>query len=167
MKLCQKHRIHFVSDEIYALSCYENHEAPDAPTFTSALSIPLEGVIEPGLVHVLYGMSKVCRSINLRPVHGSIASWTRSSQCGQDFSANGFRLGALLSQHNDLVLRGLTSVATFSWPSGLSDKAWTAILSDDRFMKMWIETNSQRLGENRQRATAVLRKHGIKYHVKV
>jgi aspartate/methionine/tyrosine aminotransferase len=59
MKLCQKHRIHFVSDEIYALSKYENEEAPDAPTFTSALSIPLDGVIDPELVHVLYGMSKV------------------------------------------------------------------------------------------------------------
>jgi hypothetical protein len=59
MKFCQKHRIHFVSDEIYALSKYENEEAPDAPSFTSALSIPLDGVIDPELVHVLYGMSKV------------------------------------------------------------------------------------------------------------
>jgi hypothetical protein len=58
------------------------------------------------------------------------------------------------------------AVATFSWPSGISDKAWTAILSDAEFMKMWIETNSRRLGDNHRRATVVLREHGIRYHVK-
>ncbi|KAL7267132.1 hypothetical protein RUND412_010291 [Rhizina undulata] len=59
LKFCQKHRIHLISDEIYALTVFKNKEYPDAVTFTSVLSIDLEGIIDKELVHVLYGMSKV------------------------------------------------------------------------------------------------------------
>lgn len=59
MKLCQKYRIHLISDEIYALSVFENPEAPDAPGFVSILSIDTRNIIDPHLVHVLWGMSKV------------------------------------------------------------------------------------------------------------
>lgn len=48
-----------ISDEIYALSVWYNPEAPDAVTFTSVLSIDMDGIINPSLVHVLWGMSKV------------------------------------------------------------------------------------------------------------
>jgi hypothetical protein len=58
MKLCQRYQIHLVSDEIYALSVWKNREHPDAVGFTSVLSIDLTGVIDPGWVHVLWGMSK-------------------------------------------------------------------------------------------------------------
>ena len=60
MKLCQRHKIHLISDEIYALSVWQNPEVPDAATFKSVLSIDTTGVIDPRLVHVLWGMSKVC-----------------------------------------------------------------------------------------------------------
>lgn len=60
MKFCQRHKIHLISDEIYALSVWQNPEAPDAVTFESVLSIDTTGIIDPGLVHVLWGMSKVC-----------------------------------------------------------------------------------------------------------
>lgn len=59
MKFCQRHKIHLISDEIYALSVWENPEASDAVTFESVLSIDTTGIIDPGLVHVLWGMSKV------------------------------------------------------------------------------------------------------------
>lgn len=59
MKFCQRHQIHLISDEIYALSVWYNPEAPDAVTFTSVLSIDMDGIINPSLVHVLWGMSKV------------------------------------------------------------------------------------------------------------
>src|SRR5947209_11602562 len=39
MRLCQKHRIHLISDEIYALSIWHNPEYPNATTFTSVLAI--------------------------------------------------------------------------------------------------------------------------------
>ena len=59
MKFCQRHQIHLISDEIYALSEWQNPEAPDAVTFTSVLSFDTTGIIDPTLVHVLWGMSKV------------------------------------------------------------------------------------------------------------
>jgi 1-aminocyclopropane-1-carboxylate synthase len=58
MKLCQRYQIHLVSDEIYALSVWENRDHTDAVKFTSVLSIDLTDVIDPSLVHVLWGMSK-------------------------------------------------------------------------------------------------------------
>ena len=59
MKFCQKHRIHLVSDEIYGLSVWKNDEAPDASPFISVLSIDPSGIIDPSLLHVIWGMSKV------------------------------------------------------------------------------------------------------------
>ncbi len=59
MRLCQKYNLHLISDEIYALSVWDNPRAPDAPKFTSVLSIDASGIIDPSLVHVLWGMSKV------------------------------------------------------------------------------------------------------------
>ncbi|EKG11250.1 1-aminocyclopropane-1-carboxylate synthase, partial [Macrophomina phaseolina MS6] len=58
MELCQKHSIHLISDEIYALSIWPNPDAPNAPTFTSTLSINTTGIIDPFRVHALWGMSK-------------------------------------------------------------------------------------------------------------
>jgi aspartate/methionine/tyrosine aminotransferase len=58
MKLCQRHQIHLISDETYALSVWHNAEYPAAVEFTSVLSIDLAGIIDPKLVHVLWGMSR-------------------------------------------------------------------------------------------------------------
>jgi 1-aminocyclopropane-1-carboxylate synthase len=58
MKLCQQYQIHFISDEIYALSVWENPEHSSAVKFTSVLSVDLTDIIDPELVHVLWGMSK-------------------------------------------------------------------------------------------------------------
>ena len=49
-----------VSDEIYALSVYDTDEDP-VTTFTSVLSIDNEDLIDTDRVHVLYGLSKVCK----------------------------------------------------------------------------------------------------------
>lgn len=58
MKLCQRYHIHLISDEIYALSVWDNPEHPGAVKFTSVLAIDVTGVIDPSLVHVLWGLSK-------------------------------------------------------------------------------------------------------------
>lgn len=59
MKLCQKHKLHLLCDEIYALSVWKNPAVPNAPEFTSVLSIDTEGLIDKNLVHSMWGMSKV------------------------------------------------------------------------------------------------------------
>lgn len=62
MRFCQKHNLHLITDEIYALSTWKNPDFPNAPGFTSVLSIKKDGLIDPSLVHVLWGMSKVLKS---------------------------------------------------------------------------------------------------------
>ncbi|KAL7935556.1 putative aspartate aminotransferase [Trichoderma chlorosporum] len=52
LRLCNKHRIHLVCDEIYALSVWSD------PPFTSVLALDLAKFIDPSLVHVLWGVSK-------------------------------------------------------------------------------------------------------------
>ncbi|GIC94646.1 putative aminotransferase [Aspergillus udagawae] len=52
MRLCQEHEMHFISDEIYALSVWGGGE------FVSALSIDTKGLIDADRVHVLWGLSK-------------------------------------------------------------------------------------------------------------
>jgi aspartate/methionine/tyrosine aminotransferase len=64
MRLCQKYSIHLLSDEVYALFVWANSQAPQAPHFTSMLSHNPDGLIDPSLVHILWGMSKVRGSIS-------------------------------------------------------------------------------------------------------
>jgi 1-aminocyclopropane-1-carboxylate synthase len=59
MRLCQKHQIHLISDEIYALTTFPTEDIPDPEKFVSLLSIPKEDIINPQLCHILHGMSKV------------------------------------------------------------------------------------------------------------
>lgn len=53
MKFCSRNRLHLVSDEIYALSVWENPRLPDASGFTSVLSIDVRDVMDPSMVHVV------------------------------------------------------------------------------------------------------------------
>ncbi|KAH6693426.1 1-aminocyclopropane-1-carboxylic acid synthase, partial [Plectosphaerella plurivora] len=68
LRFCQRHNSHLISDEIYAMSVWKNLDTPDAPSFTSVLSIE-SGIVDPGLVHVLWGMSKVCLARGVIHVH--------------------------------------------------------------------------------------------------
>lgn len=77
-RFCGDHKIHFISDEIYANSVFENKNAMNATSFTSVLSLNLTNTIDPDLVHVMYGMSK-------------------------DFGASGLRLGALHSRNEEMI----------------------------------------------------------------
>ena len=53
MQLCDKYRLHLISDEVYAMSVYSTPTNSNAVPFTSALSIESSGLIDPNLVHVL------------------------------------------------------------------------------------------------------------------
>ncbi|KAF2142314.1 uncharacterized protein K452DRAFT_269886 [Aplosporella prunicola CBS 121167] len=123
MKLCQKHRIHLISDEIYALSVWENEEAPSAAAFTSVLSIDTADIIDPSLVHVMWGMSK-------------------------DFGANGLRLGCVIDQHNPELREALRQISLASFPPAPSDTIAATILENDCFTDAYICQNQARLAES-------------------
>lgn len=56
-RLLHRHEIHFISDEIYALSIFTDEDEPSSrPPFRSVLSLPHP---DPDRTHVLWGLSKV------------------------------------------------------------------------------------------------------------
>ncbi|CAG7918391.1 unnamed protein product [Penicillium olsonii] len=140
MRLCQKYQVHLISDEIYALSIFENtvddHPAP--VPFESALSIDPAGIIDPGLVHVLWGMSK-------------------------DFGANGIRLGVIISQANRNVHSALQGTALYSQASGITDHLTSLLLEDYDFTNQYIRQNQKKLSEAHGYTTSYLKQHGIEY----
>ncbi|KAI4096429.1 MAG: hypothetical protein LQ344_000937 [Seirophora lacunosa] len=53
MRFCQRHGIHFISDEIYAMSIYRTPTNASATPFSSVLAIDTSNLIDANLVHVL------------------------------------------------------------------------------------------------------------------
>ncbi|TFB00215.1 1-aminocyclopropane-1-carboxylate synthase-like protein [Trichoderma ghanense] len=122
LKLCNKYKLHLISDEIYALSVFENTvdtEPPPAP-FHSVLSIDLTGLIDPAYVHVIWGMSK-------------------------DFGANGLRLGAVISQHNVDLMTALFPLVLLTSVSSLSEHVLANLLEDDAWVEEYIKENQRKL----------------------
>ncbi|KAJ9650154.1 hypothetical protein H2198_010531 [Neophaeococcomyces mojaviensis] len=140
MRLCQQHKIHLVSDEIYALSVFRTSGGPDEhiEPFTSLASIPTDGLIDPSLTHILYGLSK-------------------------DFGANGIRLGAIISQHNPQLHNALIPVAINSYASSLTEAFATKLFSDDAFTDWYIAENQRRLKASYETVVAWADKHKIEY----
>ncbi|OJJ44445.1 hypothetical protein ASPZODRAFT_71597 [Penicilliopsis zonata CBS 506.65] len=140
MQLCQKYQIHLISDEIYALSVWENtvDQCPRPVKFESVLSINLTDVIDPRLVHVLWGMSK-------------------------DFGANGIRLGVIISQANQPFHLALKGASLYSYASGISDHLVSLLLEDIQFTDSYIQQNQQKLSEAYAWTADLLKHHGIEY----
>lgn len=140
MKLCQKYGIHFISDEIYALSVWTNtvDTTPPPVPFESALSIDPIGIIDPALVHVVWGMSK-------------------------DFGANGIRVGVLVSQANPSFHQALVAIGLYSSVSSISDHITANVLEDDAFVDSYMSENKRLLSRQYERATTWAKKNEIDY----
>ncbi|PYH30411.1 PLP-dependent transferase [Aspergillus neoniger CBS 115656] len=136
-RFCGKHKIHFISDEIYANTVFSN-PGSNAPNFTSVLSLDLDDIIDPRLVHVLYGMSK-------------------------DFGASGLRLGVLHSRNEDLI-QAAYGVNLFSWPSYLVQDMWGRLLNDTIKTHEFLEENKRQLGKAYGTVTDWLRNKSIEYY---
>lgn len=140
MQLCQKYQVHLISDEIYALSVWSNDidtTTPPVP-FYSSLSIDARGIIDPALIHVVWGMSK-------------------------DFGANGIRLGAIISQHNIDLMQALVPVGLYSSCSSLPDQVTCKILEDDQWVEAYIGENRRKLAVHYRIAVEWARSNSIGY----
>ncbi|KAJ6445110.1 ACC synthase [Purpureocillium lavendulum] len=140
MSLCQEHKIHLVSDEIYALSVFENaFDTEPAPVpFESALSIDVNGIIDPELVHVIWGMSK-------------------------DFGVSGLRMGFVITQGNGPLKGALQNVFEFGWTSSLSDLVTANVLDDDEWVDSFLTDNRRLLGKHHAQVLRWAKEHGIEY----
>lgn len=132
LSLCSKYAIHLISDEIYALSTW------GGSPFCSVLSLDIDKLIDPSLVHVLWGVSK-------------------------DFGANGWRVGCIISPSNLALHAALRSVGIYSYVSSLTDHIVTQVLEDDAFTDAYISENRRRLASMYTFASEFLRLHGIPY----
>lgn len=136
MKLCQRHQIHLISDEIYACSVFESSE-PEAVPFTSILSIDPRGLIDLDLLHVEYGFAK-------------------------DFASGGMKLGALVSQSKP-ILKAVDSLMRFHTASGPVLNMASALLEDRQWCRAYIETVRERIAAAHKHVTALLREAGIPF----
>lgn len=138
-RFCEAHNLHLLSDEIYALSVFTSKDLPNAVPFTSILSLDLESIgVNPSRVHMFYGMSK-------------------------DFCANGFRVGALTSQSNPLLIRSVTVTAISMAVSSPADELWTTLLTDTTFLPTFLNMNREKLREAYEYMTSWLKFHHLPY----
>lgn len=140
MKLCEEYKVNFISDEIYALSTFTNTVDSDVEIcpFTSALSIDTTGVIDPALVHAVWGISK-------------------------DFGANGLRLGAIISQNNPELHASLVPGSLYSSTSALTDHVAENFLSDEPWVEEYLKQNRQALRDSYGHIVRWARRHEIEY----
>ena len=140
MRLCEKYKIHFISDEIYALSVWSNtiDTFPAPVEFESALSIDPTGIIDPSRVHVIWGMSK-------------------------DFGANGIRIGAIISQANPTLHSAIVPVGLYSSASSISGHVTANLLEDTAWVEAYMAENQSKLSKQYERVVAWAKNSGITY----
>jgi aspartate/methionine/tyrosine aminotransferase len=126
-----------ISDEVYALSTWENDES-QAPPFTSCLSIDPTGIIDPSLITVVWGVSK-------------------------DFGSNGLRLGCIISQNNPSLHSSLVPGALYSMSSSLADHAFANVFEDDAWVDNYLAKNKTKLKEHYKLITTWAKEHDICY----
>ncbi|KAK4865261.1 hypothetical protein LT330_001884 [Penicillium expansum] len=135
-RFCNKHNLHLISDEVYA-SCVFDSGDPEAVPFTSILSLDFTGLIDPNLVHVLYGFSK-------------------------DFASGGLHLGFLVTQ-NQQLLQACKAILRLHGASQAAVTIGTAILEDQAFVSSFTAKAKQGLASAYRLTTSVLNKEGINY----
>lgn len=111
---------------------------PPPTPFQSVLSIDPTGLINPELIHVLWGMSK-------------------------DFGANGIRMGVIISQHNKLFHECMQPVGLFGSASSLAEHVTTNILQDDAWVESYVAENQRKLSEHYKYITSWATENGIEY----
>ncbi|ETS61397.1 hypothetical protein PaG_04424 [Moesziomyces aphidis] len=138
--LAAKYKLHFVSDEIYARSCFATADVREPAVFHSILSIDVveECGLDSAYVHVVTSASK-------------------------DFAVNGFRLGVLVSQHNAALLRAMASVGLLSQSASPAASLWHTWLSDEAFLRWYLAENRRRLARAYEHTVQWARLAGIPY----
>ncbi|KAJ3577056.1 hypothetical protein NPX13_g3504 [Xylaria arbuscula] len=137
IKFCDDRKIHFISDEIYAMSRFA---APDIPTptpFVSALQLNIEGFFcDPSRVHVIWGLSK-------------------------DLGSNGLRMGCCVTQANKHLATGL-ALSSNTQLSSLTALVTTSLLASPTLPQLFA-LSSQRLAGAYICITEWLRQHNIPF----
>ncbi|GMK58049.1 hypothetical protein CspeluHIS016_0500810 [Cutaneotrichosporon spelunceum] len=137
----EKHDLHLISDEIYALSVWDNPKIANSPPFISMLSLDVEKEtgkkFDKSRLHIVYSFSK-------------------------DFGCNGFRLGVIISQHNPLVIRGLLHIGFVAKLGSIGDALISHLINDKPTFKALVAKNVQALRDSSEKMAAFCEKQGWK-----
>ncbi|CAI6334305.1 unnamed protein product [Periconia digitata] len=137
IKFCNKKNIHFISDELYAVSRFESPDVINPEPFVSALELDLVGAgCDPSRVHIIWSISK-------------------------DLGSSGLRMGCCVTQNNRPLATGM-SLTSSTQLSSLTAIAASALLTSPKLPQL-IKLNSQRLSIAYSRLTSFLKEHNIEY----
>ncbi|KAI0886469.1 1-aminocyclopropane-1-carboxylate synthase [Annulohypoxylon maeteangense] len=137
LRFCAKHNLHFISDEVYALTTFHTPDLPSPTPFTSVLSLDLDAIgAAKNRVHVVWSTSK-------------------------DFGQSGLRLGCTISQANEEMVVAL-ALAANTMVSALSAVFVTRLLTAPELPSL-IKMNSNRLGRAYGVLTGFFREFGVAY----
>ena len=139
---CMRNDIHYISDEIYALSVYGSEERGP---FVSALTLAQQLVANntctqhqvDTYVHLIYGMSK-------------------------DWCGSGLRVGALYSRNQPLQ-QALMSLAGFSGISLHTQHILSEVLADEEFTSNFVAHNQASLRDSYSVLSSALKAAGIPF----
>ncbi|KAL5598274.1 hypothetical protein FOBRF1_012067 [Fusarium oxysporum] len=120
MSFCNRHGLHFISDEIYAKSVFNNPAIPSQTPFESTVSLD-PTLIDSKFHHILYG-------------------------AGKDLCANGLRLGFLCTR-NEGVLAAVSSNNFFSWSPHILQDVWAAMLEDKQWFESMMSKKNNLMAE--------------------
>lgn len=139
-RFAQKHNLHLVFDEIYALSVFPTSDESTPQPFISALNIDWtrEAGCDPARVHVLSSASK-------------------------DFGLNGFRIGTFVSQFNRDLIAAMKITTKLYMVSSPADALFSALLNDDEYYAWFVKTNKERLTKAYERIKKWCMAHGIPF----
>lgn len=135
-RFCDRNKLHLISDEVYA-SCVFDSGDPNAVPFSSILSLDLRDLIDPNLVHVLYGFSK-------------------------DFAAGGLHLGFLVTA-NEQLRQACKMVLRFHGASQAAITIGSAILEDQEFVEAFLAKSQASLSASYRLVISTLEVEGISY----
>ncbi|KAI1435776.1 PLP-dependent transferase [Xylaria sp. CBS 124048] len=137
VKFCDERKIHFISDEIYAMSTFPNPDIPNPVPLVSILHRDIRGMgCDLSRVHTIWSISK-------------------------DLGSSGLRVGCCVTQANKPLATGIALAANTQTSSLAAIAAANLLRSPD--LPQLFELNAQRLSEAYLRLTAVLKKHGVRY----
>lgn len=136
-----KRGLHVLSDEIYANSKFGASADEFVSMATVARHVVEKGLLPPELVaarvHTAYGMSK-------------------------DFGMNGFRVGCLYTQNEDL-LEFWANMGMFAAVSNDTQHALSVMLNDDAFVDCYVAENKRRLKRSYELLTSFFEGAGMRY----
>jgi len=135
----KQHGIHFIVDEIYALSCYSEYTQRKEKVEFVSISSVLEELGEPfgDLVHVAWSFSK-------------------------DFTLSGFRVGVMYSENKELIA-AVNNQVFFYLASNFAQFVLNEMIDDEAFVDDFVKVNQQHLGNAYKTVTSCLTRHGVPF----